>query len=255
MRGRRLTPYDDEVQIRYRRLLAEDATPELLTDAMFASAVALGGRGAGKPIRPKRIELARPARRSGNRQMIANPFGCTIRFDAAADVLVFARATLDTPFITHDEDFLAMILQGLDKALEAQAGEQSLLDHVEAILVRRIQGQRPSVEALARELGMSPRTLQRRLAEHGTSYQQQLDRVRHRTARRLLNDTGLEPGEIACFLGFEEVNSFSRAFHHWEGVTPHRWRELEQAQTGDGPTQKGTGPKLALLAKPRVLTA
>jgi AraC-like DNA-binding protein len=220
----------DEVRIHYRWLLADSATPELLTDAMFASAVALGSRGAGKAIKPKRIELTRPVRRTRNRQMFANHFGCEIRFDSASDVMVFARATLETPFVTHDEDFLAMVSPGLNAALKAQASTQSLLDRVEAILVRCIQGQRPSVEALARALGMSSRTLQRRLTEHDTNYQQQLDRVRQRTARRLLSQTTLEPGEIAFFLGFEEVNSFSRAFHQWEGVTPHRWRGIEQTQ-------------------------
>jgi AraC-like DNA-binding protein len=72
---------------------------------------------------------------------------------------------------------------------------------------------------------MSSRTLQRRLGELGTSYQGLLDDVRRQAARRLLVNTNLAPGEIAFILGFEELNSFSRAFHNWEGVTPSRWRE------------------------------
>jgi AraC-like DNA-binding protein len=72
---------------------------------------------------------------------------------------------------------------------------------------------------------MSPRTLQRRLEQLGTSYQRLLDDVRRDTARRLLVDTDLDAGEVAFFLGFEELNSFTRAFHAWEGVTPKRWRE------------------------------
>jgi AraC-like DNA-binding protein len=72
---------------------------------------------------------------------------------------------------------------------------------------------------------MSPRTLQRRLEQLGTSYQRLLDDVRRDTARRLLVDTDLDAGEVAFFLGFEELNSFTRAFHAWEGVTPSRWRE------------------------------
>jgi AraC-like DNA-binding protein len=58
----------------------------------------------------------------------------------------------------------------------------------------------------------------------GTSYQQLLDQVRSEVARRLLASTDLEAGEIA-FLGYEELNSFARAFHGWEGTTPARWRE------------------------------
>ena len=105
------------------------------------------------------------------------------------------------------------------------AKAQSLADQVGAILGRSMQGERPSVEAVAKQLHMSPRTLQRHLADEGTSYQQQLDLVRQQTARHLLTSTDLEAGEIAFFLGFEEINSFTRAFHHWEGTTPNRWRE------------------------------
>ena len=87
-----------------------------------------------------------------------------------------------------------------------------------------MRGQRPSVEIVAKDLCVSPRTLQRRLEESGTTYQQLLDEVRQDTARKLLAATDLESGEIAFLLGFEELNSFTRAFHDWEGATPMRWR-------------------------------
>jgi AraC-like DNA-binding protein len=79
---------------------------------------------------------------------------------------------------------------------------------------------------------MSPRTLQRRLEELGTTYQRLLDDVRRRSARRLLTNTDLDSGEVAFLLGFEELNSFTRAFHGWEGTTPTRWRELPRDQRG-----------------------
>ncbi|HTB74146.1 MAG TPA: AraC family transcriptional regulator [Polyangiaceae bacterium] len=85
-------------------------------------------------------------------------------------------------------------------------------------------GERPAVEKVARSLGMSPRTLQRRLGELGTTYQKLLDEVRHRSARRLLANTDLAAAEVAFLLGFEELNSFTRAFHSWEGTTPMKWR-------------------------------
>jgi AraC-like DNA-binding protein len=98
--------------------------------------------------------------------------------------------------------------------------------------LRRIMvGGRPSVEKLAATLRMSARTLQRRLHEERTSYQHLLDDERERTARRLLSDTDLEAGEIAFALGFEELNSFSRAFQTWAGSTPTRWR-VDHAYSG-----------------------
>jgi AraC-like DNA-binding protein len=85
-------------------------------------------------------------------------------------------------------------------------------------------GARPTVDGVARRLHLSPRTLQRRLGEERTTYQQQLDQVRRTSARRLLANTELDPVEIAFLLGFEEPNSFARAFRAWERTTPARWR-------------------------------
>jgi AraC-like DNA-binding protein len=79
---------------------------------------------------------------------------------------------------------------------------------------------------------LSPRTLQRRLGELGTSYQALLDGVRRDASRRLLASTDLDAGEIAFLLGFEESNSFSRAFVAWEGATPGRWREAKRGEQG-----------------------
>jgi AraC-like DNA-binding protein len=63
-----------------------------------------------------------------------------------------------------------------------------------------------------------------RLAELHTSYQHLLDEVRRHAARRLLSEGALSPAEVGFLLGYEEINSFSRAFHGWEGVTPEQWR-------------------------------
>jgi AraC-like DNA-binding protein len=72
---------------------------------------------------------------------------------------------------------------------------------------------------------VSSRTLQRRLGEERTSYQEQLDHVRRISACRLLANTELDPIDIAFLRGFEEPNSFARAFRAWERTAPIRWRE------------------------------
>ena len=94
-----------------------------------------------------------------------------------------------------------------------------------------MHGDKPTIERVARELRTSTRTLQRRLRDAGTTYQALLDEVRRRSARRLRANTKLDAREVAFLLGFEELNSFTRAFHVWEGTTPTRWREAEAART------------------------
>ena len=159
--------------------------------------------------------------------MLERHFGCSVRFDAPVDLFVFDAKALAEPFVTRNAALLEIIVPGLDAALNeaSQRGaRRSLTDDVRSALSQRISGERPAVEKVAKSLGMSGRTLQRRLEELGTTYQALLDDVRRRSARRLLAKTDLDAGEVAFLLGFEELNSFTRAFQGWEGMTPLRWR-------------------------------
>jgi AraC-like DNA-binding protein len=210
-----------EARLRFEWILADTEPPPMLIDCIFASIVALAARGTGKPLRPRRIELTRPR---AHEAVLRKHFGCDIEFDAAFDLLVFDEAALAMPLVTHNAQLLALIVPGLETALEETRSERTLADDVRAALSQTICGERPAVEKVAKSLGMSPRTMQRRLGELGTTYQELLDQVRHRSARRLLASTDLGAAEVAFLLGFEELNSFTRAFHAWEGTTPVRWR-------------------------------
>ncbi len=210
-----------EARVRFEWLLAAEDPPSLLIDGVFASVVALARQGTGHPIVPRRLELTR---RRADEAMLKRHFGCEVRLNAPVDLLVLEEAALARPFITHDADLLDLLVPGLEAALSEAGGERSLADDVRRVLSQRICGERPAVEKVSKALGMSARTLQRRLEGIGTTYQRILDEVRHRSARRLLANTDLDAGEVAFLLGFEEINSFTRAFHGWEGVTPTRWR-------------------------------
>jgi AraC-like DNA-binding protein len=210
-----------EVRVQFQWLLANGHSPILLTDATFASMLELARRGTGTRVVPRRVELTRSSAHEG----LARHFGCAPRFNAAADQIVFDEALLSVPFVTHNQDLLAMLLPGLEAALDALSSTTApLVDQARAAMARSMHGERPSIQAVARILCVSPRTLQRRLELAGTTYQRLLDEVRHQAARHLLEDTDLEAGEIAFALGFEELNSFTRAFRSWEGTTPVRWR-------------------------------
>ena len=87
-----------------------------------------------------------------------------------------------------------------------------------------VAGRRPGLEDVARELGTSPRTLQRRLAEDGATFQQLLQEARRELARHYLLHSSLELNDTAYLLGYEDAHSFFRAFHHWEGSPPGEWR-------------------------------
>ena len=80
---------------------------------------------------------------------------------------------------------------------------------------------------------MTPRTLQRRLQESRASFQRVVDEARHLMARYYLFNSVLELNEAAFLLGFEDPNSFGRAFHNWEGMPPSDWRESHRSPTAN----------------------
>ena len=209
-----------EARVRFEWLLAQEDPPSFLIDGMLSGVLTLARLGTGTNIVPRHIALTR---RKRDVVMLRNWFGCEIIFDAAADLIAFDEKALAMPFVTHDPAWSAAILP----ELTAQLGEPRSVDEAVRATLGRKLGERPSVDGIARALGMSSRTLQRRLGEVGTSYQAVLDDVRRRSARRLLAATDLDTPAVAFLLGFEELNSFTRAFHNWEGTTPLRWRNSQ----------------------------
>lgn len=219
----------NELAIHTNWLHASRPTPQRLVDASLGSLLVLLQRGSGLPLAPKRVELSRAR---SDEPMLQRFFGCPIRFGAARDALVIEERLLATPFVTHNDDLLQVLVPSLDQKL-APLAQASFVDQVRSVIARRMSGERPSVEKVARELAVGTRTLQRRLGELGLSYQQVLDDVRRRTALHLLRANTLAIEEIAFLLGFEELNSFTRAFRQWEGTTPIRWRASALARSDE----------------------
>ncbi|WP_394780944.1 AraC family transcriptional regulator [Undibacterium sp.] len=221
----RLQEMHGEASVEFDWVLAQQRPPALLMDSCFAAVLLLARYGSGQDITPLRVEYSRE---EAQRSMLEAHFKCPVIFDAKMDRIVFDAAILDIPFKTYNPDLLALLIPGLDaqiSGLQQNRLQGGFVDEVKLAVRERMQGQRPSVGNVASDLALSMRSLQRRLAEHGTSYQQVLDEVRQQTARQLLRATPMETAEIAFLLGFEELNSFNRAFQGWEGVTPQRWRE------------------------------
>lgn len=99
---------------------------------------------------------------------------------------------------------------------------------MQQLLVRLLPEGEVSVDKVARALHQSTRTLQRRLAERGMSWQQLLDRTREQLARQYLRDPGLSLAEIGLLLGYSEQSAFTRAFRRWTGQTPQAYRMAQQ---------------------------
>jgi AraC-like DNA-binding protein len=105
-------------------------------------------------------------------------------------------------------------------------------EQVKWILKRLLAGARPDVSAVARELGLSDRTLQRRIDDDATTFRKLLLEASQELAREYLNRPDIDVAEVAGLLGYEDSNSFYRAFRTWEGTTPGQLRaELKHLLT------------------------
>lgn len=213
----------DECTITVEWPYATDPEPAISTDVTFASLVELGRRGTGQHLMPKRIELARPRPKSDVYQKY---FECPIRYGASHNMLVLKPADLDRPFPGHNQELLEILTPALASALGELQARSSIKDQVKVVLKRSLASGRPELSDVARDLGLSERTLQRRIAEEGMSFRELLVEARQELGRQLLSDPSAEIDEVACLLGYQDASSFYRAFRYWEGMTPNRWREL-----------------------------
>jgi AraC-like DNA-binding protein len=218
-----VTEWGDECTVRFAWLLAQEEEPALLIDVCFAWILSIARRGTGKTISPKRVEFQRSA---ANREMYEAHFRCPVKFSAGQNVLVFRRADVEECFLTYNADLLAMVAPQLDAELTQQLAEKTVGEQVKGVLKRLLAGQRPGIEDVARELRFSTRTLQRRLTDEGVTFQQLVKDARRELARHYLAHSSLELNETAYLLGYEDANSFFRAFQRWEGKSPGRWRAL-----------------------------
>lgn len=151
-------------------------------------------------------------------------FGCEPRFSAAANGLELDAALLARPLVEADTR-LGGLLDGFAAELLAKLPRpESFVARVSRLLHQELRGGDPSLEQLARQLQLSPRTLQRRLEAEGTSHQALLDALRRDFALRYLRESALTIGEAAFLLGFSEPSAFHRAFKRWTGQTPSEFQ-------------------------------
>ena len=201
--------------------------PVSLVDASMATLLELGRHGTGKAITARLVDLARPKTDVSAHEAC---FGCRVRFGAQRNRLHLHLSDLDRAFTAYNTELLDLLTPALDQALAERQRPHSFSDTVRWLVVHQLSGGRPDMPAVAQELGVSERTLQRRLGSEGTSFQLLLTAARRARAHELLGDSALDIDEVAFLLGYEDQNSFFRAFRLWEGETPSGWRALRQNQ-------------------------
>jgi AraC-like DNA-binding protein len=186
-----------------------------------------GRRLLGPRHRPSRVWLAHRAPRGLS---LASELGVDeVTFLAEQNGLAFPHDVLDLPMVTSDDALSPYLEAQAEKALAALAAEPGLVAEVRRV-VREELGKGPSALArIARLLGMSRRTLQRRLEEEETSFQRLVDEAREEIARALVADASVPLSRVARAAGYSDERPFLRAFKRWTGLTPTAYREQRSA--------------------------
>ena len=210
---------DGQFRVCFRWLLAVDAEPQVLADYCFSWMLTIARHGTGTQLKPVRVEYIHARKHA---RTLSRHFGCDVVEGAAQNAIVFQASDALAPFVTRNAELLDLLAPQFDEQLRQYKEEDSFVELVRRTIQDKLTGQRPSVEVISQALHISPRTLQRRLQESGSSYQRVLDEARHLMARYYLGNSALELNEAAHLLGFEDPNSFGRAFRGWEGVPPER---------------------------------
>lgn len=154
-------------------------------------------------------------------------FGCPVEY---GDTACFSLQPIDAmrPFLTHDNQMWLAFEPALRRRMEDARDILTTRARVENALMELLPSGRTHIDDVAREMAISRRSLQRRLSEEGTSWLDVLNSARDKLARHYLKNTSLGASEVSFLLGFEDPNSFYRAFRRWTDSTPEAWREAQQ---------------------------
>lgn len=185
-------------------------------------------------LRAVEFRHAAPANAALLREYFA-VFGAPVHFDRPDTALVLPADALKRPLRHGDAVLKSLLEQQADSLLRRRPQTGSLTTAVRTLVAAMLPDGLPAKEAVAAQLGLSGKTLQRRLDEAGTTFQTLLDAVRLDQARRLLADTALPLTELPDRLGFATYPAFVRWFKRLAGQTPGACRDALSPAPGDTP--------------------
>jgi AraC-like DNA-binding protein len=212
----------EEFSISAEWLYATAPEPAIATDIALAFLLDLGRRGTQHRITPRRIDYAHPGPITDAHRAF---FGCPIICGAPRSTMVLDKRDLRRPFPGHNPELLDILTPALALAVDDLEARVKVSHQVKSVLKHSLASGRPEVSSVARELGMSERTLQRRITQEGTTFRDLLSEARRELGQQLLADPACDIDEVAFMLGYHDASSFYRAFRDWEGQTPAQWRE------------------------------
>ncbi len=212
----------NQTQIAFTAASQDDVMPENLTIVELASWVNIARMATREHIIPKSVYMAfEPPERQTYEAFLGTPITLS-DFNGVA----FDAVDVTKPFLTINHAMWSILQPELNKRLQDITQDSSFKERVRACLIEILASGNYSMASVASKLAISPRTLHRRLKAEDTTFQKVLDELREELARNYLSVSEYSTTEIAFLLGYEEPNSFYRAFRAWTGHTPEAIRAI-----------------------------
>jgi AraC-like DNA-binding protein len=218
-----IRPQGDFIRLEWHPFNAETAAWRPLVDEMLKSSADIVNAICALPVPVRAAEFSYPA--PDDTRALKRAFGSNLKFGCAVSCLYFSREVVRYPLIDV----------GFEPGVDFWAGPRSVFDEPASVdpflressvaIRRALPGGALTIDTLASELGISRRTLQRRLSVLGSSFKRILQDVREEQSRRYLDDPRLAVTEIALLLGYSDQASFSNAFKSWCGCAPTEYRQ------------------------------
>jgi AraC-like DNA-binding protein len=212
--------------------------------AEFTAAIALKGLRelVGRRVRPTKVTFAHT--RNAHLREFERFFGCPVEFGAKSDHVSMSNETLALPLVTGDPHLLETLRSFCEEAArERHTPAETLRALVENEVQKLLPNGTVDRRAVARALGMSDRTLSRKLADEGATYAEVVDQLRRSLALQYVKERSLSLSQIAWLLGYEGSTSFNHAFRRWTGSSPSLARnEQLRAPAQLPPQSQGAAP-------------
>ena len=197
------------------------AVAAVFVDVAMALLLDMCRMNAGAALRPMAASLRRG--RPENVDAYARFFGCPVRFGAEENAFVLSAQDTDRSLPSSNKQLAAVFDRMLTEEL-ARLDKSNVIARCRAAVLEDLPSGEASAEETAKQLHMSPRTLQRKLAEAQTTYVQLVDDTRKDLALRYLEDPRRSITDITFSLGFSQPSAFTRAFRRWTGLAPSEYR-------------------------------
>lgn len=226
-----LEPRGNEIALEWHSWNVPDATPDARSAAneyQLAEMLSAVGHLIGKPYVPALVCFQHAARTGteGYTELL----GCPVEYSARFDGFIGSSEVLNYALPQSNSALLRYLTKQSEEILAQRRAPETHSENVRAYLLRFMAKPRselsmlPSQSDVARALGLSQRSLHRKLEQEGFRYSELLDGVREETATESLKRPSLAIGEIAYLLGFNDPSAFFKAFKRWTGISPSEYR-------------------------------